>query len=524
MSSSSALSPVHKSPWQTWMRLLVRPVDHDLVRFLLLGVWCGFLFYYGLTAAELWRTESLRAIIAEGMLRSGNWIVPTLYGEPLFTKPPGMYVAIVLCSLPLGRVTELTARLPSALSATLTVILFYRLFRRSLGRLGGAVAALVLPMSLIYLDKTSAAEIDMMHLAWVMGAVVCFLRVLEEGEREAQSAERSALGASRSATRPILLWWLLTLGCLAGGVLTKWTAPVFFYGMALPLLWWRGRLRLLWCWQHLVSVVAAASLCLSWVVAAVVLTGWDVFYATVLQEALPRIVPFYDKQYHQHHSYWLEVLRHPLWIMATTLPWSVVALWTLRPSFAGLWDERGRRLLAALHCWTWPNLLFWTLVSDHKPRHSMPLCPGLAGLAIMVLVAWITGKLPLPWPRIQPRKFLAGALVCWLAIKVVYVEIIMPRRSGLGAPREKGLLIASLVPLGTTLFLFRLKDEGIMFYFGGTAVRLKSFAQLPSSPEPVYCILDRSECQGLAQSREVEVVHSLTDEQGEPIVLVRVKG
>src|SRR5467141_1016822 len=60
----------------------------------------GFLFFYGLNAGELYRTESLRAIIAAEFLRSGNWIVPTLYGEPLLTKPPGMYAAIALASLP----------------------------------------------------------------------------------------------------------------------------------------------------------------------------------------------------------------------------------------------------------------------------------------------------------------------------------------------------------------------------------------------------------------------------------------
>ena len=40
-------------------------------------------------------------------------------------------------------------------------------------------------------------------------------------------------------------WWLAALLCVAGGVLTKWTAPAFFYGTLIPLLWWRGRLRLL---------------------------------------------------------------------------------------------------------------------------------------------------------------------------------------------------------------------------------------------------------------------------------------
>src|SRR5437660_269844 len=101
---------------------------------LLLLVFCGFLFFYGLPVGELYRTESLRAIIAAEFLRTGNWVVPTLYGEPLFTKPPGMYAAIALVSLPFGHVSEWTARLPSALAASITLFLVYSMFRRILGR------------------------------------------------------------------------------------------------------------------------------------------------------------------------------------------------------------------------------------------------------------------------------------------------------------------------------------------------------------------------------------------------------
>src|SRR5262249_41158907 len=99
-----------------------KPLPAVLVAAFLL-VWCGCLFFYGLNAGELWRTESLRAIIGAEFLRSGNWVVPTLYGEPLFTKPPGMYAAIALASWPFGSVTEVTARLPSALAATAAVLL-----------------------------------------------------------------------------------------------------------------------------------------------------------------------------------------------------------------------------------------------------------------------------------------------------------------------------------------------------------------------------------------------------------------
>src|SRR5262245_30290636 len=120
--------------WEKWQRPRQGPI------ILLVLAWCAVLFFFGITRGELWRTESLRAIIAAEMLDSGNWLVPRLYGEPLFTKPPGMYAAIALCSLPWGRVTEFSARLPSALAATGCVLLFWWYFKRQLGRVAGLAA------------------------------------------------------------------------------------------------------------------------------------------------------------------------------------------------------------------------------------------------------------------------------------------------------------------------------------------------------------------------------------------------
>src|SRR5438105_2841240 len=167
-------------PARPWPRWLVRPLQSSTGCVALLLAASVILFFYGLDAAELWRTESLRAIIAQQMLESGNWIVPTLYGEPLFTKPPGMYIAIALCSLPFGHVTEFSARLPSALAATGCVLLFWWYFRRQVGRTGGLAAALILPMSLMWLDKASSAEIDTLQVFWVTASLVCFFRATED--------------------------------------------------------------------------------------------------------------------------------------------------------------------------------------------------------------------------------------------------------------------------------------------------------------------------------------------------------
>jgi 4-amino-4-deoxy-L-arabinose transferase-like glycosyltransferase len=468
---------------------------------LVLSVLCGSLFFYGLNIGQLYRTETLRAILAAEFLRSGDWIVPRLYGEPLFTKPPGMYAAIALASWPIGQVTEATARLPSVVAATITVILFYWYFRRQTGRLGGLVAAVILPLNIMWLDKAPSAEIDMLQVAWVAAAIIFLLRALEADEEGRRG----------------WIWWMAALLCVAGGVLTKWTAPAFFYGTAIPLLWCRGRLRLLWGRQHLCSAAVGATICIGWAVLAVSRTGWEVFYNTVSREALMRLSP----AHHDRPYPWLETLAHPLILFTTNLPWSVCLFWALRPRFARLWDERGRRLLQALHCWIWPNLLFWSSIPEHATRHSFPLCAGLTGMAAMVWIAWLDGRLAWPVRGIRPISVLVGMAVFWVGLKLVFLHGVVPSRNDTREPREKAAQVAAAIPESATLYLFRLKDEGIMFYYGRPVRRLHGIEHLPSSGEPLYCILEKSEWETYDQSRPAEAVLWLRDEQGAEIVLAR---
>src|SRR5581483_4701386 len=131
-----------------------------------------------------------------------------------------------------GRVSAATARLPSALAATATVVLFYTVFARRLGRRAGLVAAFVLPASVFWLQRVPSAEIDLVQLAWVAAALFCFLRALEIAEqtqRAGSISDGEASIAYASGSLSEWLWWQLALVCVAGGLLTKWTAPAFFY-------------------------------------------------------------------------------------------------------------------------------------------------------------------------------------------------------------------------------------------------------------------------------------------------------
>jgi 4-amino-4-deoxy-L-arabinose transferase-like glycosyltransferase len=544
---AAKVSPSQTEIWKAWS---ARP--RWWPPWLVAG-WCAALFFVGLNAGDLYRTESLRAIIGQEMLSSGDWIVPRLYGEPLFTKPPVMYMLIALCGWPIGGVTDWSARIPSAVAAALTVFLFYRYFQRRLGQMAALVAALILPMAPIWLDKATSAEIDMVQVAWVTASLLFFFRAVEISEQrqlafkprgESSSPAGDAckelvaqtfLSAghprgSQSLTprlEPAVppptaaaewFWWLAAMVCMTGGFLTKWTAPAFFYGTALTLLWRRGQLRLMWSRYHLVGLAVAAGIVLSWIAAVFATEDGGRLLATVQREGLSRLIPYYAGH---SHSWW-PMLWHPFAIFLNTLPWSIVALWTLRPGFAASLEMPGRRVWQEMHCWLWPSLVIFSLLTEHAPRHSFPMFPAVAGLAALVWTGWLTGRLPWSLPRLPPARVLAASMVLWLAAKLIVVTIIMPQRSNEREAAAKGSLLASLVPLDKILYLFYVKDEGIMFYYGRPVVRLPSPQHLPASSEPIYCILTKSECQQWSSVRPMQVLRQFTDEQGDPVVLVRV--
>jgi 4-amino-4-deoxy-L-arabinose transferase-like glycosyltransferase len=462
--------------------------------------WCAVLFLYGLGAGPLYRTESLRAIIGAECLR-GHWLYPVLHGEPFLTKPPGHYAAIGLASLPTGRVTEVTARLPSAVAATVAVALMVGLFRRVLGERSGLLAGLLLPCSVMWLDKVPSAEIDMTLVGWVTAALVAFHAWLEVEQREtAHPWQRTGLAQ-------------LSLLCVAAGTLTKWTAPAFFALTALPLLAWRRQMRLLVGGPFLAATVVAVAAVAGWAALVTQQVGWEVLSDTVRKEAAYRFAP---KSAAKGYA-WSEVFTYPLLVWAAHLPLSLFALRTLRRGFAARWDDRGRGLLAFLHCWTWPNLLFWALVPNHNVRYALPISPALMGLGVMGLLDWWTTS---PRHRAASGKiWLAGFLALWLAAKVVFVEVVVPRRNSGRDADATAVALRELVPAGEALYILKLKDEGVLFYYGRPTRKLSSPVNLPPN---AYVALIEAEWREWEANRTGELVRWMYDQQGDPLILARV--
>jgi len=116
----------------------------------------------------------------------------------------------------------------------------------------------------------------------------------------------------------------------------------------------------------------------------------------------------------------------------------------------GKFDDRGKLLLQLLHCWVWPNLLFWSLVPNHKRALCVALSPGLMALGAIGLFG--------SWPALRSEDsasrlivMVVGFLVMWLAVKIVFVEVVVPSRTAgrdaeATAPQLRDLVAAGRNP------------------------------------------------------------------------------
>jgi 4-amino-4-deoxy-L-arabinose transferase-like glycosyltransferase len=425
-------------------------------------------------------------------------LTPTLYGEPFLTKPPGAYAAIGLSSLPFGRVTEETARLPSAIAATFTVLFAFATLRRTLGDNRAFAAALLLPVSLLWLDKAPSAEIDMLQVAWVAAALFSFWRAIEKGKRPTATS-----------------WSIAALLCVAGGFLTKWTAPAFFYIAVVPFLWQRGQMRWLFSRDHLIALTIAVLVCGEWAALVAREVGWRVLWDTVYQEATQRFAP----SSHGKPYPWVESLKFPAIVLGASLPWSIPALFALRPRFLRSLGDGERRLVQLLHCWAWPNLIFWSLPSQHHVRYVLPICPAITVLGVIVIGHWVRIVANEPRQFVYARAALLSALLVWSVTKIVFVESILPARTADRNVRETGKELTALVPEGEILYLCRLKDEGILFYYGRPALRL---ANVHDAADSRYVLVTDDEWKtSPVRERSVHLA-TLHDQQQAAIHLIRV--
>ncbi|MEZ6038209.1 MAG: glycosyltransferase family 39 protein [Planctomycetota bacterium] len=177
-------------------------------------------------------TEGRRVQIALEMLRSGDWMVPTLGGEPTWAKPPLHYWLLALCAKAFGD-GYLALRIPSVLGAWLGAWLSGELLRRRFGAAAGWIGAFGVLCSPLVLFTWPTTEIDPLFGSLV-AASLCLLAA-------GVAQDKIALVAAS--------------GVVAGLSLLQKGPPFFLFAFGAYLVWWRHRRLRHWVW-HFVPMLA----------------------------------------------------------------------------------------------------------------------------------------------------------------------------------------------------------------------------------------------------------------------------
>jgi 4-amino-4-deoxy-L-arabinose transferase-like glycosyltransferase len=127
---------------------------------LLLG-FCLVLYFLNLGQWDLWNPDEPRyAQVAREMVNGGDWILMHLNGKTYGDKPPLFFWLIGLSSYLWEGFTSFSARFPSALFGTLTVLITFFIGKRLFSSRTGFLSGLILATSLEFAYLSTRANID----------------------------------------------------------------------------------------------------------------------------------------------------------------------------------------------------------------------------------------------------------------------------------------------------------------------------------------------------------------------------
>jgi 4-amino-4-deoxy-L-arabinose transferase-like glycosyltransferase len=331
----------------TWMR--------DIA---ILAGFCVILLFFGLGELPFYtRGEPREGLVVWEMYRSGNWILPAVNGDYIPFKPPLFHWLALLVSYLYGRVDELTLRLPSALLATVGVLVIYRVAARLWGQTAGIVAGLVLITCAEWWRAGTDTQVDM-TLAFFISAACLYFDFLYH-ERD--------FGLLKALGLPLLLG----LATLAKGPLGL-VLPGIIFVIFLAL---RRDLAFIQKLHPLTSGIIFLAIAGSWYAAALWQGGPSFFLRQIVDENFRTAAGTYG--HYQPIYYYLPVF------LENTLPWSFFI-----PCIALFLYQRRRRLeqerLLFPIVWLISVLIFFSASLGKRGVYILPLYPAFA----LLLGAW----------------------------------------------------------------------------------------------------------------------------------------
>src|SRR5580698_4559275 len=397
---------------------------------LLLAGFCAFLFFYGLGAFGLIGADEPRyAQVAREMLERHDWITPVLGGQVWLEKPPLYYWQAMLAYSIFG-VSDVAARIPSALDATLLVIavyLFFRKFRRGVE----VDAALITASCAGVIGYAHAASMDMGLAASLAIGMLAWWGWRENGSR----------------TLLAIFYLCMAFGMLAKGPVAPFLAAVVIASFAAATREWRILLKTLW----LPGIVLFCAVSLPWY-ALVQGRNPQFFREFILEHNLAR---FSTNLYHHPEPFWyyLPVIALALapWVLFVSLAFIKVlrVWWAERKSPDTSVDfELQLNLFACI--WLVVPVIFFSLSPSKLPGYILPAVPAGAVLLADDLRRRFAQSQPLSKSIAIVHALIAAAPVI-PAMLVAY--LVMQHRLPGGHPMFIALAVGFVICTAITLTL-----------------------------------------------------------------------
>lgn len=326
--------------------------------------------------------EPREAIVAYCMLESGNWILPLNYGTDIAYKPPFLYWFIAAVSALLGRVSEFSSRLPSALSFLAMQLVFFSFVARYKNVKTAILTSLLLLTSFEVHRAAVACRLDMLQVAFIVMSLCLLFRWDEKGCKRIPWTAVLLMACGTLTKGPVgSIFPCMCIGLyqlLRGRSFNKTFFPLAGIGLLslLPLgVWFYA------AWQQ----------------------GGQAFVDLMMEENTGRF--FRKMSYASHHN--------PLWYNFLTIiwgwiPWTLVLLisafslkWKkmrLLPG-NGLWSKRIKqtwtkfRSQSPLQLFTWVVILaifiFYCIPKSKRSVYLLPIYPFMALLIAEYLLGLV---------------------------------------------------------------------------------------------------------------------------------------
>lgn len=340
----------------------------------------------GLGLRDPWPADEPRfALVAQDMLRSGDWLFPRVGGDLYADKPP-VFFGLMAASMAVTGSLRFGFLLPSLLAGLGTVGLVYDLLRRARGREIAFAGAFMLLLTFQFTWQARQAQID---------GVLCFITTLSLYGL----LRHLLLGPSRG-------WFLLGWAAAGIGVITKGVGflPLLVL-LPFALLVRRG-------WRSKAPRIGPLSLAGLgvmliaiglWFVPMVVATSAGGDLLAYREEILfQQTATRYADAWHHHAPFWFYVVEVVpfLWLpLVALVPW----LW---PRWRDALRNRDT-FVALLLAWVVIVLLFFSGSSGKRGVYVLPAVPALA----MAAAPWIPELL-----RAAATRRMAFVLACALAL------------------------------------------------------------------------------------------------------------